>query len=171
MNLDFEISRVDFTGECNSYENSLYLIFYSYKFKNVTSVESSLISPHFSIIKRKPVQPFSLCNKLTYSFKLSPPTLNASRRNLRYMIHSFTASCGKNMVYDPAINSVQPSCKQPNPPLVVSGGAAEGCKCKNGYLLDEGGNRCVLEEDCGCAVEDNYYPVSDRVSVSLCKII
>ena len=72
-----------------------------------------------------------------------------------------TASCGNNMVYDPAINSVQPSCKQPNPPQVSSGGAAEGCKCKEGYLLDEGGNRCVREEDCGCAVEDNYYPVSE----------
>ena len=67
------------------------------------------------------------------------------------------------MVYDPAINTEIPSCKNRNPSQVVSGPAVEGCKCQEGFLFDDGKDLCVRAEECGCPLDDNYYPVSIRL--------
>ena len=64
------------------------------------------------------------------------------------------------MVYDPAMSTEIPSCKNPNPSQVVSEPVVEGCKCQEGFLLDDGKNECVRAEECGCPIEDNYYSVS-----------
>ena len=64
------------------------------------------------------------------------------------------------MEYSPAVTTAQASCKNPFAGEVTIGPPAEGCVCFEGYLLDDGQDRCIPADECGCTTVNNYYPVS-----------
>ena len=69
-------------------------------------------------------------------------------------------TCGENMEYLTCATSnrmktcadVMGSLALPTQDL-----CQEGCYCKEGMVLD--GDRCIMEEDCGCNYKGEYYTV------------
>ena len=66
------------------------------------------------------------------------------------------------MIYEPSITTIQPACKtKENKEVEYNGPATEGCVCEQGYFFDDGKDKCVTADECGCVTaDDNYYPVS-----------
>ncbi|XP_061531066.1 IgGFc-binding protein [Phycodurus eques] len=77
--------------------------------------------------------------------------------------------CPKNSHYELCGPRCPVTCAGLSSATNCSGGCEEGCQCDAGYILSN--DRCVLEEDCGCLYEEQYYPAgyfSDSKSCHIC---
>ena len=74
--------------------------------------------------------------------------------------------CPDNSVYSPAIVGCPRTCADPEAETQCEAIPQEGCQCKEGYVLS--GEKCVIEDECGCFYNDQYYPVWPLMLHLLC---
>lgn len=82
-------------------------------------------------------------------------TLSSSSLTRNYDIPALT--CPENSVYNPAIVGCPRTCTDPEGKSKCDTVPQEGCECADGYVLS--GEKCVLEDECGCFYNDQYFPV------------
>ncbi|XP_061173301.1 zonadhesin-like [Saccostrea echinata] len=78
-------------------------------------------------------------------------------------------ACSENAVYNPAIVGCPRTCSDPEGESKCDLVPQEGCVCKEGYILS--GEKCVLEDECGCFFNDQYYPLNSHGPLTNCEII
>ncbi|XP_078313062.1 zonadhesin-like isoform X2 [Crassostrea virginica] len=77
--------------------------------------------------------------------------------------------CPDNSVYSPAIVGCPRTCADPEAETQCEAIPQEGCQCKEGYVLS--GEKCVIEDECGCFYNDQYYPLNSLGPLTNCEII
>nr|XP_034323367.1 zonadhesin isoform X3 [Crassostrea gigas] len=78
-------------------------------------------------------------------------------------------TCPENSVYNPAIVGCPRTCADPEGNSKCEAIPQEGCECKEGHVLS--GGRCVVEDDCGCFYNDQYFPLDSFGPLTSCDII
>lgn len=73
------------------------------------------------------------------------------------MILILAMTCPENSVYNPAIVGCPRTCADPEGNSKCKAIPQEGCECKEGHVLS--GGKCVVEDDCGCFYNNQYFPV------------
>lgn len=81
------------------------------------------------------------------------------------MVLILAMTCPENSVYNPAIVGCPRTCADPEGNSKCEAIPQEGCECKEGHVLS--GGRCVVEDDCGCFYNDQYFPVSSLTEFKL----
>ena len=96
------------------------------------------------------------------------------RRYLRCSIFSYSAlNCeSQGRVYHRLVPLRTPTCVDPVPYLEGDPvGDSDGCMCVTGLL--ESGDKCIAPSQCGCEIDDKYYPVREydlSFSLSIMRI-
>ncbi|XP_074650327.1 uncharacterized protein LOC141905382 [Tubulanus polymorphus] len=62
----------------------------------------------------------------------------------------------QNSVYDYKASACPNTCEDPDASEYCEKPASEGCRCKNGFVLNKAG-KCIRARDCGCLDEDEKY--------------
>ncbi|XP_048735098.2 IgGFc-binding protein-like [Ostrea edulis] len=78
-------------------------------------------------------------------------------------------TCPENSVYNPAIVGCPRTCTDPEGKSKCDTVPQEGCECADGYVLS--GEKCVLEDECGCFYNDQYFPLNSYGPLTNCEII
>lgn len=94
-------------------------------------------------------------------------TLSSSSLTRNYDIPALT--CPENSVYNPAIVGCPRTCTDPEGKSKCDTVPQEGCECADGYVLS--GEKCVLEDECGCFYNDQYFPVRILIIKNILQII
>ncbi|XP_072039342.1 zonadhesin-like [Amphiura filiformis] len=83
--------------------------------------------------------------------------------------------CGEGFIYEPCLKDCPKTCPeilsdQAIPPCKIYP-CIEACVCPEGLVIDydeNGQKKCVKREQCGCLVDDVYYPVGSNVLINDC---
>ena len=68
--------------------------------------------------------------------------------------------CAKGMIFNSCASPNQPSCARPAPAETAWSECVEACVCETGILLQDGSEKCVAKDECGCKMDGLYFSVS-----------